>query len=440
MNQSRKNRRVGLKPALTLTSVLISSAVLLSGCAASPSGGASATASSGGTVSMEHYFSDSFGEKAFKTIVPECTAESGQTISNSPMSQEAFKSSILVQLAGGNPPGVFSYWAGAKTSSLVGKELLSPIDAFWKKNNLDSVIPAGIVKSASTYDGKKYLLPFDYHYVGMFYNPKVMADAGITTMPTTWNDLISVAEKLKAKGITPFALGSKDEWPAQFWFDYILLRTAGPDYRQKLMTGSASYTDKEVTNAFGLWKQLFDKGLFNSSPNGIDATAAANLVSKGDAAMTLMGTWVTGAWDANGIVAVKGYDMFPFPEITPGVEQAALGPVDGWVVPAKASNKAGAEKVLACLAGAKAQQTIALTEGALAPNKNADLSTQNDVMKKAAGIVGKAKTFVFNYDLATPPEVSAEGLNMMAQFVDKQSGYESQLSQLQQKVGPLFKK
>ncbi len=29
--------------------------------------------------------------------------------------------------------------------------------------------------------------------------------------------------------------------------------------------------------------------------------------------MTLMGSWITGYWDNNGVKAVDDYDMFPFP-------------------------------------------------------------------------------------------------------------------------------
>src|SRR5690606_33439743 len=187
-----------------------------------------------GEVSLTHYFSDAFGEAAFEEIIPMCEAEAGASIKNGPVGQEEFKDSILVQLAGGNPPSLVSYWAGAKTQSLVERDLLRPIDGTWESAGLDEKFPAGLVDGASVYGDEKFLLPFVYHYVGVFYNPEVMASAGVTEMPTTWDEMMDTAETLKAAGITPFALGSKDRWPAQFWFDYLLLRTAGPEYRDKL--------------------------------------------------------------------------------------------------------------------------------------------------------------------------------------------------------------
>ncbi|RMI43985.1 extracellular solute-binding protein [Actinomadura harenae] len=389
---------------------------------------------------MAHYFSDALGAKAFKSITTLCTQQTGRTIKNSPIQHEAFKDSILVQLAGGNPPDVYSYWAGAKTQYLVDQKRMAPLDDFWAKNDLDKSIPQSLSKASAEYNGQKYLLPFDYHYVGVFYNPKVMAKAGVTTMPKTWDELMAAAAKLKAAGITPFALGSKNQWPAQFWFDYLLLRTAGPDYRQKLMAGQAKYTDPQVKTAFSMWKELFDKGYFNKSPNGIDWPDAADMVSKGQAAMTLNGTWVTGYWDDNKVPAVQGYDMFPFPEVTPGVPQAALGPVDGWALSTAAPNKAAADDLLKCLSGPEAQRDMALAQGALAPNKNADLTSQNEVMHKAAKEVQTASTFVFNYDLATPPEMSEPGLNMIQKFVDDPSKLDGDLQEAQSAADGAFKK
>ena len=98
----------------------------------------------------------------------------------------------------------------------------------WKQANLDSVVSKQVAASATTYNGKRYLIPFNYHYVGVFYSPKVFAAAGAST-PKSWDEFLALCKLLKSKGVAPIALGSKNRWPAQFWFDYLLLRTAGPD-------------------------------------------------------------------------------------------------------------------------------------------------------------------------------------------------------------------
>ena len=62
----------------------------------------------------------------------------------------------------------------------------------------------------------------------------------------------------------PISLGSMNRWPAQFWFDYLLLRTAGPEYRAKLMAGEAAYTDPEVVRAMELWAELANAELLHA--------------------------------------------------------------------------------------------------------------------------------------------------------------------------------
>jgi raffinose/stachyose/melibiose transport system substrate-binding protein len=46
----------------------------------------------------------------------------------------------------------------------------------------------------------------------IFYNKAIFDAAGITEFPTTWDQLISVQQDLKAKGYTPIVLGNKEKW------------------------------------------------------------------------------------------------------------------------------------------------------------------------------------------------------------------------------------
>lgn len=375
-----------------------------------------------GEVTISHYFTGELGLKAFNDQVAAFEKASGIKMKESPVGHEDFKTDILVRAAGRSLPDVFSYWAGARVQFIVDSKSLRPIDDMWAAEKLDSVVSKPIAESATLYDGKRFLVPFNYHYAGVFFNKKVLADAGITAMPATWDDFIAMCKTLKAKGVAPIALGSKNRWPAQFWFDYLLLRTAGPDYRARLMSGEASYDDPEVAAAMGLWKSLLDEGLFVENANADDWTDAADKVARGDAAMTLMGTWITGYWNGIGLVPGTDYDFFPFPTVKEGVVNAAVGPVDGLVISANAANPEGAEKFLAfMMSNPEVQAKWAEAQGALSANVNLDPKTYNSVMQHAAQTVSEAPVFAFNYDLATPPPVAEVGLSMFTRFIDDPS-------------------
>ena len=392
-------------------------------------------------MTVSHYFTGNLGVAAIQAFFTEFKKQTGVTVVDSPIGHEDFKTDILIRAAGDKLPDVFSYWAGARTQFVVSAGKLAPLDELWSKGNLDSVVAKPIAAAATMYDGKRYLVPIGYHYAGIFYNPKVMNKAGVSAMPTTWDELVSVCKTLKSKGIDPIAIGSKNRWPAQFWFDYILLGTAGPKYRADLMSGKASYADPQVKRAMTLWKSLADAGCLAPNSNANDWTDAADQVSRGDAAMTLMGTWITGYWNEAGLKPVEDYDVFPFPTIDPKVPTSVVGPVDGFVMAKNAAHPEAAAAFLKFIVtDAPLQANWAKVQGALSPNVAVGEASYTPVQKKALGLVKAASGFVFNYDLATPPPVAEVGLNMFAKFLNDPSNIDGLLTETQSAAADAFKK
>jgi multiple sugar transport system substrate-binding protein/raffinose/stachyose/melibiose transport system substrate-binding protein len=256
--------------------------------------------------------------------------------------------------------------------------------------------------------------------VGFFYNVKAFEAAGIQA-PGDWPAFIAACDALKKAGYIPIALGSRDKWPAQFWFDYLLLRTAGPAYRQLLMDGQASWTDPEVTTAFALWAELLEAGYFNSRSNEAAWDSDAGMmVARGEAGMTLMGTWIMGAWNslAPDWKAGLDYGFFPFPVLDPSIPDCAVGPVDGLVIPRLARNIPGAKKVLEFLAGKEPQALMARGSGAIAPNATVPSSTYEGLGETILAIMDGLEHWAFNYDLATPPALSEIGLSLFIDFLE----------------------
>ena len=70
----------------------------------------------GGEVTVMTYFSKDLGETALKELLAQFEADTGTTVNFVDVGHEDFKTGILIQLAGGNPPDVHSNWAGARTA------------------------------------------------------------------------------------------------------------------------------------------------------------------------------------------------------------------------------------------------------------------------------------------------------------------------------------
>ncbi len=333
------------------------------------------------------------------------------------LDHEAFKSSIRDTLNSGNPPDLYSYWAGARTASIVTD--LEPIDEIWMRAKLDDYFAPSLIQAASDYNGKKYLVPLTQHYIGFFYNKALFSAHGLIP-PTTWDEFLKVCETLKSAGVIPLALGAKEKWPAQFWFDLILLRTAPYEFRQRLMSGEVGYDEQRVGATFGHWADLLHKGYFNPSPHELSWDTGANeLVYQGKAAMTLMGTWNIGYFtnDAHRWEPGKDFDFFPFPVIDATLPKVSLGPIDGVVMPKQAPNPAGAGETIVFLAGVDAQQAISRGSGALAPNQRVPVTFYSDIQQRVRQEIDSSPYFAFNYDLSTPPAVAQLGLNAFSEFL-----------------------
>ena len=269
------------------------------------------------TVTISHYFTGDLGQKGITEIFDEFKAKTGITVDDSPIGHEDFKTGILVRAAGHSLPDVFSYWAGARTQFVVDAGNLATdrrhVECRRSRQDRRQV---GRRRRRRSMAASATLMPFGYHYAGMFYNPEGHGFAGITAMPKTWDDLVGACKTLKAKGIAAFALGSKNRWPAQFWFDYLAAaqRRAGLSrqadggqgllHRRRGQDGDGHVEEPRRRRLLcrQLQRQRLDR---RRRPGGARATAA----------MTLMGTWITGYWNGNDLKPGDDYDFFEFPKI-----------------------------------------------------------------------------------------------------------------------------
>lgn len=349
---------------------------------------------------------------------------------------ESFKQGILSMLAGKGAPDLFSYWAGARTRDLVDRGYVAPIDQVWSDAGLDRVFPP-FVQRACTYDGSKYALPLTLHHVAFFYNKAIFRKHGLTP-PATWEQFLAVCETLRRAGVTPLALGCRERWPAQFWFDYLLLRTAGPDYRDRLMRGQASYDDPEVSRVLCQWRQMLEAGDFNDQAAQLDWAESAGLVRSGKAAMTLMGTWIIGLFDGQfGWRQEIDYDYFPFPAMDPGVPTTALGTIDVILV-ARNGSPGQADKILAYFSDPGPQMEMSRGSGALSPSLAIPPSFYSPLKQRILRDVQAADRWAFNYDLSTPPAVAGPGLDAFKLLVVNPSDLREILPRLAEKARQAF--
>lgn len=369
-------------------------------------------------ISLYHYFSGSLSG-GMSEMVASVNSRSGdsQVLAHA-LNHEAFKSMIHVTLAKENPPELFSYWAGAKTQALVDQDKLEPIDDIWQSTPLTDRFTTPVTQAASTYNGKKYFLPITEHFIVFFYNKKLF-ERGQLSPPSSWSELMELAEELKRQKIIPFALGAKERWPAQFWFDYLLLRTAGPDYRQALMDLTANYTDPEVLQVYSLWGKLLQKGYFNDNANDLDWAEASSKVCSGQAAMTLMGTWAIPFFSGKkcGLAEESGFDFFVFPKIAEQIPTVALGPVDGLILIKGSAGLQLAKNILPHFSEIEPQKRLSEESGAFSPNSLISSDFYSPLRQRILKESERSSYWAFNYDLATPSAIADKGMDSFNEII-----------------------
>ncbi len=382
--------------------------------------------SSAKPVSFHHYFSDSLSGGIEEMVNTYNNTQAVYQLNVVPIDHEAYKASILKAFDNGTPSDMNSYWAGARTESVI--EYLTPIDDVFMDNKLDEQFQSSLLKSSSKYNNQYYLMPITQHYVSFYYNKAIFETLNLDE-PKDWDSFLEVCARLKDNDITPIGLGAKDKWPAQFWFDYLLLRTSGYDFRQDLLSGKSKYSSDEVKHAMALWYDLIELGYFNEDTTSAswDLDIMAPLM-QGDIGMTLMGSWYINLLNSQGYE--DQYGVFSFPTIDDSQPYIALGPVDGLIIGKDALNIDGAKDAILQFADPKNQELMAIGSGGFAPNINVPESIYTETQLELLDDMKKTDYWAFNYDLATAPDKASLGLNFFIEFLTFPEAYEYLLNDL----------
>jgi multiple sugar transport system substrate-binding protein len=348
--------------------------------------------------------------------------------------EEAYKVQMSGWLAT-DPPDVLSWHNGERMAYFAKRGLLDDLTADWQKDGWNQTYAA--VKPPSTYAGKQYAAPLGYDSYGFFYRKDLFQKAGIAGEPKTWDEFLADCKKLKDAGIAPIAVPAKDSWTLAAWFDYLDLRINGYAFHEQLMAGEIPYTDARVRKVYATWKTLIDDKYFVDNALSYDVDSVSPLLVNGQAAMMLMGTFFS-AGLPEATRDKMGY--FRFPVIDASVPMAEDGPVNILMIPAKASNKKDAHRLLAFMAQPQINGELAKGWGQL-PSNNQAPEPQDPISKIGFQILSSTPGGVAQfYDRDMTKEMADEGMKGMQQFYSDPSQIDAVLNHLEQFRQRIYKK
>jgi multiple sugar transport system substrate-binding protein len=348
--------------------------------------------------------------------------------------EEAYKVQMSGWLAT-DPPDVLSWHNGERMAYFAKRGLLDDLTADWQKDGWNQTYAA--VKPPSTYAGKQYAAPLGYDSYGFFYRKDLFQKAGIAGEPKTWDEFLADCKKLKDAGIAPIAVPAKDSWTLAAWFDYLDLRINGYAFHEQLMAGEIPYTDARVRKVYATWKTLIDDKYFVDNALSYDVDSVSPLLVNGQAAMMLMGTFFS-AGLPEATRDKMGY--FRFPVIDASVPMAEDGPVNILMIPAKATNKKDAHRLLAFIAQPQINGELAKGWGQL-PSNNQAPEPQDPISKIGFQILSSTPGGVAQfYDRDMTKEMADEGMKGMQQFYSDPSQIDAILNHLEQFRQRIYKK
>ncbi len=143
-------------------------------------------------------------------------------------------------------------------------------------------------------DGKLYGLPRNTDVAVFYYNQKMFDDNG-WKVPTTYDELLALAQPIKDAGFIPVAMDGGDGWPMAVYLSDILFKLTGKEYAGIVANAVAAgdFSDPALQQASELLRETADAGLFQNGYDSQDYGTAMNLFTNGQAAMFYMGSWET---------------------------------------------------------------------------------------------------------------------------------------------------
>jgi multiple sugar transport system substrate-binding protein len=190
-------------------------------------------------------------------------------------------------VAGKTPPDLL-WWSPAFFPKYADAGALKSIDEFIaqdKNFRRDDVYD--YLWELGTFQGRIYITPFSANNLGIYYNKRLLAEAGITQPPATWEEFREAARKLTRNGVFGFQIPiGSSEWTVWTW--QCFLWQAGGEILSPDKTRAAFNSPAGVV-ALDYWRSLMKEQLANFSET--DAGYKTESFLSGRIAMTINGPW-----------------------------------------------------------------------------------------------------------------------------------------------------
>jgi alpha-glucoside transport system substrate-binding protein len=432
------NRRQFLQRAMAAGLSLSAASSLLAACGGGSSGGVNSSGSPTTVTAIDVLHEWSGNElAAFTTITDNFTKKTGIKVNG-----EATRDLLTVlttRVRGNNPPDAAGMPNISLFQQLATQGKLLQLDAFVGSEYSSNY--ASVWQQFASVNGHYYaVLPKASGKATIWYSPKVFQAEGYT-VPTTWDALIALSNKIAGKGKYPWSMGvlssGSSGWPGADWIDQIYLNLNGPDMYDKWYKHQIPFNDASVKNAFQMYGQIVNGTHYiKGAPASILATAFQNASylpydTPPQAYMYYLGDFTSGFITSqfSGIKAGTDYDFFPFPTINPTYAGGVTGGAD---IFAAFKDNNGTRQFMTYMASAEAQTVWVQSQVGVSVNNAVGQSVYpNSVAYRASQSLKSASSFKFGADDLMPAAMENAYWAGVLNYIQHPSQLDSILSSLE---------
>lgn len=246
-------------------------------------------------------------------------------------------------------------------------------------------------KKVVSYKGRVYGVPYVVNTFGVFYNKKLFDEMQLV-IPNTWDDFISLCDKIKAAGKVPFITGGKDVWPLG---SIIVALTANStsgknlNWDSDLFSGKIKMSDSGLKEGLERFALLGKNGYYSKNVLGVSFDQSIQEFAEGKGFMCIHGSW----WPS--VVKAKFPDVsmgfFPVPPFNGEKAIMDVGPDIFLSINAKSMNIDSA-KIFAETALKPEIIGVYVNNSSVPALKGIDPAFEDQAMKDIVDYLGKLDT------------------------------------------------
>ncbi|UVY84480.1 extracellular solute-binding protein [Brachybacterium sp. NBEC-018] len=283
-------------------------------------------------------------------------------------------------------------------------------------------------------EGALWGLPQTGEVCGIYYSQKKL-DAIRMKPPSTWPEVMTVADVAHTAGEQPLVLGNLEKWPALHVFGPLQHYFVPAEEIVTLGMGNpgASWVDGTSDAALDQLRMWAEAGYLGDAPNGLAYDTAWADFAKGTGVMLIGGSWL-----GPDLEKTMGEDLrFMAPPAGKDGKVATTGGTGlPFAIPAAAKNKDAAAAFIDYLTGDEAMALIA-ENGGMPVNRTAELAPDSGVNKdiyEAFDAVSTDGVLLPYLDYATPSFADTAGAALQ-ELIGGQADVATTLETLQADYG-----